>query len=247
MIIAQKVRGIETKPFGGIQVIAVGDFKQLPPVSNDIDEGQYRFESPLWNIMSPHCIELTTVYCQNQHAFIEVLKQLSSGEITEETATYIEKELHEKHLSPEEHGLEFIPHIFCNNFDANYFNMSELIKLPGEIKVYHSTDSLSEELLNKATIAESRLCLKVGAQIMLIYNLSTKLRNGTRGKVVLLEDDGPTVPFPTVSITTKTPKCTWFACKQCTSKVIGRDSSFHLNWLGLLLSIKLKGKLWLLL
>jgi hypothetical protein len=39
-IIAQKVRGIETKPFGGIQVIAVGEFRQLPPVSNDIDKGQ---------------------------------------------------------------------------------------------------------------------------------------------------------------------------------------------------------------
>ena len=44
------------KPSGGIQVIAIGKFKQIPPVSNDIDEGQYCFESPLWNIMFPHCI-----------------------------------------------------------------------------------------------------------------------------------------------------------------------------------------------
>ena len=225
--IAQKVRGIETKPFGGMQVIAVGDFKQL--VSSDIDEGQYCFESLLWNIMFPHCVELITVYRQNQLAFLEVLKQLSSGEITEETVTFIEKELHEKHLFPEEHGLEFIPHIFCNNFDANYFNMSELVTLPGEIKIYHSTVSLSQELLNKATIAESRLCLNVGVEIMLIYNLSTKLRNGTRGKVVLLEDDGPTVQFPTVGITTKIPKCTWFVYKQCTSKVIGERQQFSLK------------------
>ena len=79
--------------------------------------------------MFPHCIQVTTVYPQNQQ--LEVLKQLSSGEITKETATLIEKELHEKHLSPEEHGSEFIPHIFCDNFDANYFNMSELVKLSG--------------------------------------------------------------------------------------------------------------------
>ena len=86
--------------------------------------------------MFPHCIELATTYRQNQHEFLEVLKQLSSGEITEETATFIKDELHEKHLSPEKHGLEFIPRIFCNNFDANYFNMSEL---PSKIKVYHSS------------------------------------------------------------------------------------------------------------
>lgn len=80
--IAQKIRGNNTKPLGGIQVIAVGDFRQLPPVSNDIDGGNYCFESPLWNIMFPHCIELTTVYCQNQKEFLEVLKQLLSGEVT---------------------------------------------------------------------------------------------------------------------------------------------------------------------
>ena len=65
---------------------------------------------------------------------------------------------------------------------------------------------------------------KVGAEIMLIYDLSTKLWNGTRSKVVLLEDNGPTIEFPTVGITTKIPKCTWFAYKQCTSKVIGETA-----------------------
>ncbi|CAB4036725.1 ATP-dependent DNA helicase PIF1 [Paramuricea clavata] len=84
-------------PFGGIQVIVAGDFRQLPLVSNDIDEGQYCFESPLWNIMFPHCVELTEVYRQSQKAFVAVLKQLSSGEVTDETAAFIEAELDDKH------------------------------------------------------------------------------------------------------------------------------------------------------
>lgn len=209
--VAQKVRGFEKKTFGGIQVIVAGDFRQLPPVSNDIDEGQYCFESPLWNIMFPHCVELTEVYRQSQKAFVEVLKQLSSGEVTDETAAFIKAELDDKHLCAKEHGVEFVPHIFCNNFGANFFNMSQLDKLPGEIKVYQSTDSMDEKLLDKVTIAESRLRLKVGAEVMLVYNLSTKLRNGMRGKVVLLEDDGPTVAFSKVGITTKIKKCSWFA------------------------------------
>lgn len=64
---------------------------------------------------------------------------------------------------------------------------------------------------------------------MLVYNLSTKLRNGVRRKVVLLEDDGPTVAFIKVGITVKIPKCTWFAYKPGTLKVIGRREQFPLK------------------
>ena len=223
--IAQKIRGIDTKPFGGIQVIAVGDFRRLSTVSNDIDNGEYCFESPLWNTRFPHCVELATVYRQNQKEFVEVLNQLSSDEITEETSTFIKEELANKILCPEDHGVKFVPHIFCNNFNANYFNMTELVKLPGEIKVYHSTDSTDERLLDKVTLAESRLRVKVGAEVMLVYNLSTKLRNGVKGKVVLLEDDGPTVEFTKVGI----PKCTWFAYKPGTSKVVGERQQFPIK------------------
>ena len=62
---------------------------------------------------------------------------------------------------------------------------------------------------------------------MLIYNLSTRLRDGTR--VVLLVDDGATVEFPTVGITTKIPKCSWFAYEQCTPKVIAGRQQFLLK------------------
>lgn len=45
--LAQRVRG-STKSFGGMQVICDGDFFQLPPIGNDVDEGKYCFESVLW-------------------------------------------------------------------------------------------------------------------------------------------------------------------------------------------------------
>lgn len=157
------------------------------------------------------------------------LSSYCQGKSQRETATFIKEELSKKHLHSVDTGSEFIPHIFCNNFYANYFNVSELIKLPGEIKVYHSNDSMDERLLDKVTIAESRLHLKVGAEVMLIYNLSTKLRNGTRGKVVLLEDDGPSVEFTKVGITMKIQKCTWFAYEQGTSKIIGERQQFPLK------------------
>ena len=44
-------------------------------------------------------------------------------------------------LTENDFGLHFIPHIFCTNFDANYHNMEQLMKLPGAIKQYHAIDT----------------------------------------------------------------------------------------------------------
>lgn len=51
--ISRKVRQ-ETRPFGGMQVIALGDFFQLPPVPRYDDEGKFAFQSKLWDVMFPH-------------------------------------------------------------------------------------------------------------------------------------------------------------------------------------------------
>ena len=109
--------------------------------------------------------------------------------------------------------------------------MNELDKLPGESKVYKSVDTCSEEILNKVTIAERELILKVGAKVMLLFNVSTKLTNGLRGTVVKLEEDGPTVNFSTVvGITCKHGKSSWFAYKSGTSNcVVGQREQFPLK------------------
>ncbi|XP_028418655.1 ATP-dependent DNA helicase PIF1-like [Dendronephthya gigantea] len=116
--IAQGVRGDE-KPFGGIQVIALGDFKQLPPVSNDLDQGKYCFESPLWKIMFCHNIQLKVVYRQEQKDFIDVLDQIAVGEMSESALHFI-YDLSLNNLNENDFGLNFIPHISCTIFDANF-------------------------------------------------------------------------------------------------------------------------------
>lgn len=63
-------------------------------------------------------------------------------------------------------GLEFIPHIFCTNFEANFHNMNKLINLPGDIYVYDAIDTASEYTLNKVTLAKSQLKLKIGAEVI---------------------------------------------------------------------------------
>lgn len=228
--IAQTVRGVD-KPFRGMQVIAVGDFKQLPPVSSDFDNGDYCFESPLWQTMFSHSVQLSVVYRQEQKDFINVLNEIAYGNISDSTVNFIsELTSKSKSLDANDFGLDFIPHIFCSNFDANFHNMEQLVKLPGDTKKYNSIDTTDAAKLNKVTLAESCLQLKVGAPVMLLYNLSSKLTNGTQGKVELLEDDGPTVNFKEVGQTVKLQRCNWFAYKSGTTNVLlGQRSQFPLR------------------
>ena len=60
------------KPSGGIQIIGVGDFKQLPTVPSYIDSGEFCFENPLWQAIFKHLVFLTHVYRQDQQQFINV-------------------------------------------------------------------------------------------------------------------------------------------------------------------------------
>ena len=68
--IARNVRQ-ESRSFGGIQVIASGDFFQLPPVPRYDDEGNFAFQSKLWDVVFPHTCLLKTVQRQREPAFIE--------------------------------------------------------------------------------------------------------------------------------------------------------------------------------
>ena len=63
------------------------------------------------------------------------------------------------------------------------------------MKIYKAKDTVSNSILRKVTVAEEKLALKRGAEVMLLYNVSEKLRNGTRGRVIDLSEDGPTVNF----------------------------------------------------
>ena len=64
--ITQGMKNCGAKPLGGIQVIMVGEFTQLSPVPNLIDDGQFMFRSPVFKKAMPHRFELKTFMRQNQ-------------------------------------------------------------------------------------------------------------------------------------------------------------------------------------
>ena len=73
-------------PFGGVQVIFVGDFLQLPPVYNKkeknvpVEQGQLAFQSPVWSALRVERILLTKVFRQQNSDFAEMLNAIRKGE-----------------------------------------------------------------------------------------------------------------------------------------------------------------------
>ena len=106
-----------TLPFGGIQVIAVGDFRQLPPVANLFDDGSYAFESSLWNTVFPHSLLLSKVYRQEEQDLLDLLNEFAVGKCSNSSARFIQECA--RPLNAADFNLEFVPKLFSTNDHVN--------------------------------------------------------------------------------------------------------------------------------
>jgi ATP-dependent DNA helicase PIF1 len=87
--IGRNTRKQYLRPFGGIQVILIGDFYQLPPVGkiSDPESRLFCFESPIWDttFASENHIQLRTPHRQKDPVYIKVLEEVRSGKLSKET------------------------------------------------------------------------------------------------------------------------------------------------------------------
>lgn len=195
------------KPFGGIQILFVGDFFQLPPVAKEM---KFAFESPIWNEIIKETIQLTTINRQKEPAFQKLLMEARVGNLSAESI-----EILKSRIIPWQ-GEEIKPTLlFSRRAEVDRINDQNLRALTGERKTFAaktvhgpkaprglSKDSPHvEEAARKCDndacyVAE--LELAVGAQVMLLVNLNPDagLVNGSRGVLVKYSDAGlPIVKF----------------------------------------------------
>lgn len=113
-------------PFGGIQVICTGDFFQLPPVGNNMDDPgteDFCFESNEWSqIFKPeNHILLTTIFRQRDQDYIEILNEIRTGQLSKGSCTILEKYLGRTYVNKD--NTVFIPtKIFPTRVKADYVN-----------------------------------------------------------------------------------------------------------------------------
>lgn len=179
-------------PFGGVQLLMIGDLHQLPPVVTEEEallrkyyDTPYFFSSKALQQVGYLTIELKTVYRQQDDRFISLLNQVRENRVTDETFQALNQR-YIPNFTPPENG-NYI-RLTTHNAPANYINEQELAALPS--KSYSFTAEVENNFPESSYPADYKLVLKQGAQIMFIKNdAQHRFYNGMIGEVVRISND----------------------------------------------------------
>ena len=170
--------------FGGLQMVFVGDFCQLPPVSKDANKkNRMLFESPVWKQADIKQFQLKTVFRQKESDMIHALSDIRVGNVSERAQLFLQSVC--RPLTFED-GIEPTK-LYARNSNVDAENTQRLALLEGESKTYivRSTGSDKDKAdLERNCMAANTINLKVGAQVMYLVNaFEMNLFNGSRGVV----------------------------------------------------------------
>jgi ATP-dependent DNA helicase PIF1 len=195
--IGKKVRA-NRRPFGGIQVLLVGDFFQLPPVNKSDQETKFAFESDAWKEAITTSIELTQIQRQKDETFQRVLKEARVGALSKESCEILSscqgRDWKENKIRP--------TLLFPRRAEVDMINDSNLRALTGRRYSYKARlvydgkipDGFSEtdegflkalNMFDSDAAYSKELELMVDAQVMLVANVDpdSGLVNGSRGVI----------------------------------------------------------------
>ena len=196
--LGQKIRG-NRRPFGGIQVLLVGDFCQLPPVNRGPDPTRFAFEADVWKRGILHAVELTHIHRQRDAVFQGVLKEARIGALSPSSCAILQAR---QGLNWKENAIRPTL-LFPRRAEVELINETNLKALKGRRALYRARlvydgktpkgfverdegfqRSLSHMDGDAAYAVD--LLLIVDAQVMLIANTdpAAGLVNGSRGVVV---------------------------------------------------------------
>lgn len=186
-LICREVRR-DQRPFGGLTVVLVGDFFQLPPVSRG-EPAIFAYDSRTWRELNPLICYITEQYRQDDTSFLEVLSAIRHNEVEELHHELLLGRTTEAHEVPAN-----APKLFSHNADVDRLNAQELAKLPSKSKTFlmqsKGKDTLVEGL-QRGCLSPEMLELKEGAVVMFTKNSPQgKFVNGTLGVVVGWGTDG---------------------------------------------------------
>ena len=180
-------------PFGGAQVLFIGDLFQLSPVAredewrllSDYYEGPYFFQAQVFRELQPVYIELDHVFRQTNMAFVEILNQVRNNALTPEARMTLNSR-YNPYFKADKKGEHYIT-LSTHNSKVDAINQRELEALKGDIYTYQARvkDTFPESMYP----IDKTLTLKVGAKVMFVKNDSEPEKlyyNGKLGTVTAL-------------------------------------------------------------
>lgn len=182
------------KPFGGMQVVFVGDFFQLPPVAKreteqtkqteltETSSARFAYDSPAWIDVNPIVCYLTEQHRQDDSDFLSILTAIRQNAFDADHLHLVETRKINGAIVPDS-----VPKLFSHNADVDRINDEILAKIPQESTVFtmlfQGPDALVAAI-KKGCLSPEILSVKVGAAVMFTKNSPEKrFVNGTLGTV----------------------------------------------------------------
>ncbi len=236
------IRGERGVPFGGVQLLLVGDIFQLEPVvTTDTRSilGRYYPEFFFFNALAYQqvrlvAIELKKMYRQSESGFIQLLDRVRINSVTDADFELLNSRITSGKSTPKEY--ESFSIVLASRRDSvNAINAERMASLEGEEKTYEG--EIEDEFPEKILPTDMLLTLKVGAQVMMVRNDKDKRWvNGTLAKVMDLEEDFITVELENGDVE-RVEREIWENIsysydereKKVVEQVIGRFSQFPLK------------------
>lgn len=186
------------EPFGGMQVVFVGDFFQLPPIlprahmneekvvqldfAPETSETPFAFRSTTWRRTNPMMCYLTEQYRQDDEDFLKILGHVRAGRVSNDSHKLLSSRVTSEDKAPKE-----IPRLYAHNVDVDRVNDARLKAIAGDEKSYAMKSEGAPPLiaaLKRGCLSPESLKLKKGARVMFTKNSPDgSFVNGTLGEI----------------------------------------------------------------
>jgi hypothetical protein len=221
-------RSRHSEPFGGVQVLLIGDMHQLPPVTIEQEwsmlsqfyDSPYFFSSRIMQQAPPIYVAFEKIYRQQDDRFIDLLNQVRNNNLSAQGTRLLESLFNPSFRTHKEDGYITLT---THNYKADAINAEELSGL--KTKLYSFKATIEGDFNEKAYPADEMLQLKEGAQVMFIKNDKERIKryyNGRIGVITRITNDGIYVQCKNDNDEIEVQKETWENIRYTVNKSTNR-------------------------
>lgn len=183
------------EPFGGKQLLLVGDIFQLEPVVKEDDRqllqpfypSSFFFDAKVFRLVQPVAIELKTIYRQTDPTFIHLLDNIRTSQVTDTDLKLLNSRVCSEE-KPTETNTHLSITLSTRRDTVDYINTRKLNELDGEAEVFKGT--VEGEFPESNLPTPKELQLKAGTQVLFVRNdVEHRWVNGTLGTVIGFDEE----------------------------------------------------------